>query len=210
MNSMYCTNDLWQLRVRRRRTRFLKADADESGSDAEDWVEAPDPADDDGYGGGGAGGSGGASDAGSGVSLVSWNPIEGGKSAQMAAAAAAKKVVIANPQDREAWQAALDDMQERVLDMKMLLSEAQQRFAAETLARKHAEHERDVALEHESDAKAALEAFKKQAEATAAQQRAEVRKGVLQNVCPSLLGDVAGVFVTALLGISCVSSSNVS
>jgi hypothetical protein len=199
---MYCTNDLWQLRVRRRRTRFLKADADSSGSDAEDWVAGEEDPGDAAAGmnptsaapttaagsavglthGSSSGGQptvmqsvGDAEHDSSSGSLVSWNPTAGGKSKDMAAAAAARRVTVVNPHDREAWQSALDDMQDKYLDMKMQLSDAQQRFAAETLARKQAEHDRDVALERASDARMELEAYKRKRDEAAAVQEAEVR-----------------------------------
>ena len=177
MHSMYCTNDVWQLRVRRRRTRFAKAgDGEDSGSDADDWIEA---ADDAGAGAVTAMVDGVAGDSGDGATtadacvvgpLVQWDPHAGSKGIS---AVSRIRIAGAAPAGEE-WQGVLDDMQDRLLDMKMQLSQAQQRYAAEALLRQQAESERDAATARALAAEAVTAATKASCDELLAQRGAEV------------------------------------
>ncbi len=136
MNSMYCANDMWQLRVRRRRTRFMLPGfgPEGSGSDDEDWVSS---GEEDGGQGGVPSGAEAPVDA---RALVAWNArgrdAVAGAGVDVGAAVGAG--VTLGPSGRASgdggagseWQAILTDMQEQLLDLKMQLSVAQQRSGA--------------------------------------------------------------------------------
>jgi hypothetical protein len=133
---MYCANDMWQLRVRRRRTRFMLPGfgPEGSGSDDEDWMSS---GEEDGGQGGVPAGAEAPVDA---RALVAWNArgrdVVAGAGAGVGAAVGAG--VTLGPSGRASgdggagneWQAILTDMQEQLLDLKMQLSVAQQRSDA--------------------------------------------------------------------------------
>lgn len=144
MNSMYCANDLWRLRVRRRRTRFALPGygPEGSGSDEEDWVSSGDEGVEEGgvqgsRPGHAAGALAGAEATMDARALVAWSSKGKGAGAGAGKAASGGSAwgsagggrVGSEEGAGSEWQAILTDMQEQLLDLKMQLSVAQQRYA---------------------------------------------------------------------------------
>ncbi len=81
------------------------------------------------------------------------------------------------------WQAVLTDMQERLLDLKMQLSVAQQRYAAERVVRERVEGERDAARAALAALQAGLEADRAACDATVRAAREMVCGAPVVCVC---------------------------
>ena len=165
VHTMYCTNDVWQLRVRRRRARFydsirrhtdaivdaatadgtvagvpfslLDASADASGSDDEDWVVAkPEPA---------PVFSDPVDDARpESMGIVQWRGGDGTRGALSLSAT-------------HAASSALFEVQDTCLRLKKELIRSQEQTASEISRRRRVEAERDAALLEHADALALLE-----------------------------------------------------
>jgi hypothetical protein len=136
MHSMYCANELWQLRVRRRRARVFRDGGDaatldaDSGSDGEDWIVQPSPdeangeadgkvADDDEY------------DSGP-VGLVEWAGVPFHERRGQI-----PRVTLSEKHDRATCSAVLHSMQEQLIALRMQASQADTRHAT-LLVRKEA------------------------------------------------------------------------
>ena len=182
VHTMYCTNDVWQLRVRRRRARFydsirrhtdaivdaatadgtvagvplslLDASADASGSDDEDWVVAePEPT---------PVSSDTVDDAGpESTGIVQWR---GGDGTRGMLSLSATHVA----------SSALFDLQATCLQLKKELIRSQEQTASEVSRRRRVEAERDAVLLERADALAKLESQRVQHARERATLEAEV------------------------------------